>query len=230
MTAPPNAPAAKTRFGMSLRACIIVLASVTLGLSACTSQRARAPTAAPAAKPASRVPGTVVLDPNSYEQDKNRIKQALARDNDSLAPADVGYYMDVLQARLAQVADKRLAVTRKDDRMVLALSLRFESDGTTVDVDSQEVLMPLSRALVEYRMTLVTVYIGADGEAEAGKPALAQQRAQAVAQYLVKNGVHRKRIVIAASTASRPPLASLENRTCVELQVEPVVRRASAAP
>jgi outer membrane protein OmpA-like peptidoglycan-associated protein len=230
MTTTRNAPDARTRFGISLRACMIGLALI-LGVAACTSPRTRAPSAAPhAAKPASHMPGTVVLGPRNYEQDKSRIKQALAHANDSLAPAEVGYYMDVLQARLAQLADKRLAVTRKDERIVLALSLRFEAGSTRLEPDSREILTPLSSVLVEYHMTLVTVHIGADGDAVAGSPAVTQQRAQAVAQYFVKTGVHRKRIVIAGSGVNQPPVASLENRTRVELQVEPLVHSVSAAP
>jgi outer membrane protein OmpA-like peptidoglycan-associated protein len=209
---------------------MIVFALAILGLTACSSPRTRAPVvAAQAAKPASHAPSTVVLDPRHYEQDKNRIKQALAHGSDSLAPADVGYYMDVLQARLVQLADKRLAVTRKDDRIILALSLRFESAGTRIDSDSQQILTPLSSALVEYRMTLVTVHIDVDGDTETGSPTLAQRRAQALAQYLVNSGVQRKRIVIAGSSKNLPPLTNLENRTRVELQVEPIVRSVNAA-
>ena len=231
MTATRNGTDARTRLGMSLRACVLVFAAVILSLTACTSPRTRAPGAAPsAAKPASHVPGTVVLDPHHNEQGNDRSKQEFAHGNELLAPAEVGYYMDVLQARLKQLADKHVTVTRKDDRIVLALSLRFEAGSTRIDADSQEILVPLSSALVEYRMTLVTVHIGADGDPQAGSPALTQQRAQAVAQYLVKTGVHRKRIVIAGSSVNRPPLAGLENRTRVELQVEPLVRSVSAAP
>jgi outer membrane protein OmpA-like peptidoglycan-associated protein len=219
---PRNVIGVGTRLRILPHLCVIASTAAILALAACASPRPH--THSPAVNSVSRVPGTVVLDPLNYERDKDRIKQALVRDSDSLAPTEVGYYMDVLQGRLKQLADKRMAVARHDDRIVLALTLSFESGGARIDSGSTEILTPLSRVLVEYRMTLVSVHIGADDDSAAGRPQLAEQRARVVAQHLVDAGVRRKRIVIAGAGVSRSPLASLENSTHVELQVEPIVR------
>jgi outer membrane protein OmpA-like peptidoglycan-associated protein len=221
---PRNRIGAGRPLRFSLHACLIVLVVAILSLTACSSPPKRAPIASKPAQAISHVPGTVVLDPLNQERDKKRIKQALASGRDSLASTEVGYYMDVLQGRLKQLADKRMAVTRVDDRIILALSLRFESGSTRIDSGIAEILSPLSSALVEYRKTLVSVHIGADAD----MPALAEQRARVVAQYLVNAGVQRKRVVIAGSAENQPLPASQENSTRVELQLEPVVRSVSA--
>jgi outer membrane protein OmpA-like peptidoglycan-associated protein len=206
---------------------LIVLVVAFLSLVACAAQPKRAPIASQSMKSANRVPGTVVLDPINHEQDKKRIKQTLGDGRDSLAPTEVGYYMDVLQGRLKQFADKRMAVSRHDDQIVLALSLLFEPDSPRLDSGVAEILAPLSSALVEYRKTLVSVHVAADDDTVARGLALSEQRARTVAQYFVKAGVHSKRIVIAGSHVNRPPVANLENRTRVELLVEPVMRSVS---
>ena len=203
--------------------CLCALVVAFLGLVACTSQPKRAPIASQPAKSANRVPGTVVLDPINHVQEKKRSKHTLGDGRDSLAPAEVGYYMDVLQGRLKQVADKRMAVSRHDDQIVLALSLIFEPGSSRLDSGVAEILAPLSSALVEYRKTTVSVHVAADDETLTHGPALSEQRARAIAQYFVKAGVHSKRIVLAGSYVDRPPAANLENRTRIEVLVEPIV-------
>ena len=175
-----------------------------------------------------------MLDPSSYEQDKNRTKLALATNSrDSLASSEVGYYMDVLQGRLKQVAGKLVGIGRKGDRIVLSLPGRsgFESSNTEINPSIREALAPLSKVLVEYRMTLVSVRIRADDSGPQGiNPQLAEQRALAVAGYLTEAGVSGKRIVIAGSGLSRPPAANSgpETRARIELQLEPIVRAAGS--
>ena len=175
-----------------------------------------------------------MLDPRSYEQDKNRIKLALAKNSrNSLASSEVGYYMDVLQGRLKQVAGKSIGVGRQGDRIVLDLSgrLAFESGSAQITPDIREILTPLSNVLVEYRKTLVSVQVRADdSDAQAINPPLAEQRALAVAHYLAEAGVAGKRIVIAESGLNRPSAANVspENRTHTELQLEPIVGAAGS--
>ena len=213
------------------------LAAAILALAACALPRTRTPVPRPPAKPPSSVPATptagiAVLDPRSYEQDKNRIKLALAKNSrNSLASSEVGYYMDVLQGRLKQVAGKSIGVGRQGDRIVLDLSgrLAFESGSAQITPDIREILTPLSKVLVEYWKTLVSVQVRADdSDAQAINPPLAEQRALAVAHYLAEAGVADKRIVIAGSGLNRPPAANVspENRAHVELRFEPIVRAA----
>ena len=160
-----------------------------------------------------------MLESHSYEQDKNRIKQALAiNSGDSLAPADVGYYMDVLQGRLKQVTGKSIGIGRQGDRIVLDLTSRmaFGPGSTQLSPGNHAILAPLSKVLVEYRMTLVSVRVRADDSVtHAIDPHLSEQRAQAIANDLAEAGVGLKRIVIAGVGA--------ESRVRVELLLEPIV-------
>jgi outer membrane protein OmpA-like peptidoglycan-associated protein len=211
------------------------LVAAMLALAACAVPRTRAPVPAPPAKPPRSVPAApaadiAALDPRSYEQDKNRIKLALAKNSrNSLASSEVGYYMDVLQARLKQVAGKSIGVGRQGDRVVLDLSgrLAFESGSAQITPGIREILMPLTKVLVEYRKTLVSVQVRADDSGvPAINPQVAELRVLAVAHYLAEAGVAGKRIVIARSGLNRPPAANVspENRTRMELQLEPIVR------
>ena len=211
------------------------LVGAILALAGCASPHTRSPTAPPPAKStanvtAAPVPGVVVLEQRSYEQDKDHIKLALAKNSrDSLASSDVGYYLDVLQGRLKQVADKSIGIDRQGDSIVIDFSfeLGFESGSAQTNPGIREILTPLAKVLVEYRMTLVSVQARADESGQqAGNPRLAQQRALAVAHYLKTVGVAGKRIVIAGYGVDQAPATSLspENRTHVKLQLEPIVR------
>jgi outer membrane protein OmpA-like peptidoglycan-associated protein len=225
----------RTGHNWKLRGPHYALAAAALCLVACAAtptSTGKTTTAASSEKPASRpahaapVAGTVVLDPLSYEQDKDRIKRSLANNRrDSLSPSQVGYYMDVLQGRLKQLGGQFMTIVRHDDRIVLALSLNFEPGSSRIDSDTHLFLTPLSAVLVEYRMTFVSVHIGNDdANPTAGGAPLMDERAKAVTQYLIKAGVAGKRVVIVGSGANRPPLVSLEKSTRIELQIEPIVR------
>jgi outer membrane protein OmpA-like peptidoglycan-associated protein len=171
-----------------------------------------------------------VLDPRAEEQDKNRIKLALAKSShDALTPAQVGYYMDVLHGRLKQVAG--VAVDRHDERIILNLSLRFKTGGAKLDAGMHEILTQLSNVLVEYHMTMVSVHMDAGAvDDPSASPALMGQRAQALAHYLTKAGVAGKRIVIAGSASRRSlPGDAGEDRAHVQLQIEPIVSASAPA-
>lgn len=178
-----------------------------------------APLPAPVAAPA---PTAAVLDSRSYEQDKNRIKQALANNSgDALAAADVGYYMDVLQGRLKQLLGKGIARRREGITLDLSGRVFFEPGSTQIGAGVREILAPLAKVLVEYRMTLVSVQVRADDpRTHVIDPALSQLHAQAIAHVLADAGVAVKRIVIAG--------VGSENRVRVGLQIEPIVRAAGS--
>lgn len=231
---------------------LALFVAIVAGLCACSSRQTHAPLAPPPAPvetpiepaappaqlppkstivaPAITTPRVAVLDPRNEQQDKARIKLALAKNShDSLGPADVGYYMDVLQGRLKQIAGKDLGVARQGDYVVLDMSFRpgFERGSAQLDSSIRDALKPLSKVLVEYRMTLVSVQIRADDSgAQPIKTGLAERRAQALARALVEAGISAKRVVIAGlnssdqtETNSRP-----EDHLRVEMHLEPIVR------
>jgi outer membrane protein OmpA-like peptidoglycan-associated protein len=136
---------------------------------------------------------------------------------ESLAPADVGYYMDVLQGRLKQ-AMGNIGIGRQGDRIALDLTGRmtFAPGSTQPSAGNHAILASLSKVLVEYRMTLVSVRVRADDPATHAIDArLSEQRAQAIANDLAAAGVGLKRIVIAG--------VGEDKRAHVELSLEPIV-------
>jgi outer membrane protein OmpA-like peptidoglycan-associated protein len=218
-----------------LRALAVVM--LALALAACATHPKPAPVVAPPpTKPSHKVPAAhprvpapaptpqpapavAVLDSHSSEQDKTRIKQALAINSSGVPePADVGYYMDVLQGRLKQVAGKNVGIARHNDRIVIDLTSRvgFASDSAQISAGNHEILASLSRVFMEYRMTLVSVQVRAENTgAHAINPQLSEQRALAIAHDLADAGIAPNRIVVIG--------AGPENRVHVELQVEPIV-------
>lgn len=181
------------------------------------------------------VSGITMVEPRNYMQEKKRIKQELAKNSrDSLSSAEVGYYLDVLQGRLKQITSKNAdaGVGRKSNVIVVILSRRtgFESNNNQISSGIREILAPLSSVLVEYRMMLVTVKIVAESSGpRASNPVLSEQRAQAVARYLLDAGVSNKRIMVIASSQinSSTATAAVGGRENITLQLEPIVRATS---
>ena len=212
---------------------MFMVMTIALALAACamrpTHKPAPVPTkpapvvAAPAPEPE---PAFAVLDPGSYEQDRSRIKQTLAKnERDALPAADVGYYLDVLQGRLRQIVGKDVSVMRQGNRIALDLSRRvgFEPAGPQLGPGTPEFLAPLCKVLVEYRMVLVSIRVSPLDDASIANPRLADQRALALARQLADAGVANKRIVI-AGTGGR---SSSTARFRVELQLDPIIRAAA---
>jgi outer membrane protein OmpA-like peptidoglycan-associated protein len=174
----------------------------------------------PAAK-ASVPPEVKVLPPVGYEQEKTRLKQALAKNTaNTLAPDDVGYTLDVLHGRLRQEIGKSARITREADRIVIDLSgqLGFAYGADQVDAKGQQLLGALARVLVEYRTTFVSVLVR-DGETS--QPS--DLRAMALVHVLTQVGVARQRIVVIGQDTGGAN-ANVESVARVELLIEAIVR------
>lgn len=221
---------------------------VALALSACTTRAPRpaAPQAAPTPKPkvaaplapahvatapaahkppvakASAPPEVKVLPPTGYEQEKTRLKQALAKNTaNALAPDDVGYTMDVLHGRLRQEIGKSAHITRETDRIVIDLSgqLGFAHGADQIDAAGQQLLGALARVLVEYRTTFVSVLVRGG---ETSQPP-SDRRALALVRVLTQVGVARQRIVVIGQDTGGAN-ADVESAARVELLIEAIVR------
>lgn len=223
---------------MNLYSCGLLV--VALALSACATRAPRPPVAPTAptaptpkpkvAAPATRVPPAAktpappevkVLPPAGYEQEKSRLKQALAKNTaNTLAPDDVGYTLDVLHGRLRQEIGKSAHITREADRIVIDLSgrLGFAHGAEQVDADGQHLLEALARVLIEYRTTFVSVLVR-NGET----PQHSDRRALALAHVLVQSGVARQRIVVIRQDSGGAN-ARVESIARVELSIEAIVR------
>jgi outer membrane protein OmpA-like peptidoglycan-associated protein len=211
---------------------VCLSALIVFTLAACTTLHPQAPHAKPPSRIVSSASGIAMLDPGSYEQDRDRIIRTLANDErDSLAPSEVGYYMDILQGRLKQIPGNDLSVVRQVDRVVVDLTVRagFEPGNAQLMPAMRELLTPLSKALLEYRKTLLSVRIRPeDAGTQTSNARLAEQRAAAVARCLVDDGVASRHLVVIGTVASHTPAAKAgpEGPVRIQLQIEPIVRAA----
>lgn len=201
-------------------------ALAALALVACAAQRTTQP-------PPASTAATPPAETQPSDHPKAHAKPAAAKnDREALAPADVGYYLDVLEGRLKQEAGADVAIARQEQRIVLDLSQRvsFGAGSARIDTADRGELVALSKVLVEYRTTRVSLQVSADA-ADPSALQLAKKRARAVARCLTESGVAARRIVAAALEVAGPPArAGQEDRVQVEMRLEPIVRAADKAP
>lgn len=194
--------------------------ALLIALGACSSLRPKAPPAKRTPPAHASVPaGPRVTDPGNYEKEKSRIKATLAgNERDSLAPSEVGYYMDVLQGRLKQSAVTGMTIARQRDSIAVSAVVRdgFDPAGTQLTPGLRDILAPLAKTLLEYRKTVASLRVAPAG--------VNDQRASAVARYLISNGIAGKRIVIAGAGRTPTAAGAAEGIVRVEVRIEPVVR------
>lgn len=148
---------------------------------------------------------------------------------EALAPADVGYYLDVLEGRLEQSAGVGIARYRQGDRRRIELKLRarFESGSAGIEARLGALLKRLAAVLIEYRKTLIGVRMCVGGSGSEGvDPKLAGQRAMAVAHRLIDAGVAVNRIVVIPLEAQATHADDADCRRA-DLWLEPIVRAAN---
>lgn len=224
-----------------------VIALLAIGLGGCGSRTPPAPppvdpqehAAAPATpppppepppSPPTRVPSLVIVQPAELQVTRTARRQTLVGSGRRVSPDEIGYYMDVQQARLQQVGGHWFSVMRQGHSVRLSLPGRwsFKVGSAELSASAQSALASIARVLADYRLSLITVHGHTD---DAGDPAfnqtLSEKRALAVARHLVSEGVAPDRILVVGHGAANP-LASNgsedgreENRR-VELQVDPL--------
>jgi len=231
-----------------LRACILVL--MAHGLCACAPHRTHpapvvnapvstavaAPTPTPTPKAAvTHVPTSSAPEAPTYAQDADKARATLARKSgEGLTPDKVGYYMDVLQARLRQAVAPHVQIARKQASIVMSLSggCEFSTGRMQPDAASRDVFGASAGVLKEYRKTLVTV-LAQDAQADAAPadPQLLRRCALATALQLSAAGLNAKHIVVpGASAAGAPPVeAGSAQRVRYELTIDPIAESASEA-
>lgn len=158
------------------------------------------------------------------------MKLELAKQGDALAPAEVGYYMDVLQGRLKQVVQNEVTMTRYDDHIVIKGFTRLISLSGHLQEDAGfvSVLAPLAEVLIEFRKTVLIVRVRPVNNRLA--PALAEQCALAITHQFEKAGVVRKRLAVAGAGAApaAPETSGVQTAPSdpvqFELDIEPVLR------
>jgi outer membrane protein OmpA-like peptidoglycan-associated protein len=149
----------------------------------------------------------------------------------ALAGAAVGNYLDQQQAALQQdLQGTGAAVERQGDRLLVTLP-----SNVTFDVDSAQIkpqfygpLNQVASTLQQYQQSYVNVYGHTDSTGPtAYNQQLSEQRAQAVANYLISRGVNPVRVV-ARGFGETQPIADnstafgREQNRRVELEIVPL--------
>lgn len=150
-----------------------------------------------------------VLDPDDYERDVDRRKQALARTlEEGPAAGDTGYYLDVQEAQLRQaLGGTGIGLIREDPRLRLRISgtEAFATGSAELSPAIEESLATIAKVLADYRLTLVVVHGHTDPAGDAAiNQRLSEARAVAVARRLVASGLAAERIVTVGHGESRP--------------------------
>ncbi|MEJ2404059.1 MAG: OmpA family protein [Candidatus Thiodiazotropha sp.] len=150
----------------------------------------------------------------------------------AIAGGGVGYYMDVQEAKLRQrLQNTGVSVTRSGDNIILNLpgNITFEVNKTQVKPDFVEILGSVALVLKEYKSTMIEVAGHTDSTgSDAYNQLLSQQRAQAVSNILIRDGVAAVRIDTVGYGETRPiasnstPQGRQQNRR-VELTLLPYV-------
>ena len=151
----------------------------------------------------------------------------------ALAGAGVGYYMDVQEAKLRQrLEGTGVSVTRIGNNITLNMPGHITFAVNSADLNARffNVLDGVALVLKEYDKTVVEVAGHTDSTgSDAYNLQLSQRRAEAVASYLVSQGIKRERL-ITVGAGEAYPIASNDteegraaNRR-VELTIVPVTK------
>ena len=157
----------------------------------------------------------------------------------AIAGGAVGAYMDRQEAELRrQTAGTGVDVIRQGDELLLRMpaGITFAFDSYNVQPQFQSTLNEVAQTLNQYPSTMIDVLGHTDSVGtDAYNQQLSQQRAQAVANYLVARGVSSARIATRGYGESMP-IATNEteagraaNRR-VEIKVVPVSQPAYGQP
>lgn len=176
--------------------------ATTPGAGAVVSPAAPAAVARPAA---ARPAGLVRAADLDSVAEARRMVLILA--GDRVAQGDVGYYVDVQEARFRQLAGRGLDVSREGATLTLRLTSQFafEVGRSTLSANARALVGDVARVLADYRLSVVTILGHTDDSGDAAQnQTLSEQRALAVLRQVVENGVAAGRVLAVGFGASRP--------------------------
>lgn len=148
------------------------------------------------------------VDPGDYQAVRKQRIEALAdRSGNALSEKGVGYYMEVMEAKLRQsTAEATVNVVLQGENIVIGpIEDAFARDSVQLADGVSSMLAVVAPVLTEFSKTLVTVrcYTDSNGAADYNL-ALSKRRGLAVARYLVKAGVEAARILVVGYGESEP--------------------------
>lgn len=230
----PTRRTGHTRAGAALVAGLLLTTGCTSLPLAGSEPSGETDAPAPREETARSVPGLALLNPQHAEREIARQKDALAHRNElAIAPADTGYYMDILEAEFRQALQHSpVEAFRRETDILLRIpgSLAFATGSEQLEAMARPVLARIAEVVSRYDATLVIVDSHTD---PTGDPAvnleLSKWRAIAVSGYLVDHGVDVRRILAFGHGESRPPgdngsNTGGESSRRIEIRLTPIIR------
>jgi len=162
---------------------------------------------------------------------QRRAEYLVARGSATVAPGNVGYYLQAIAAACQNVVGPQLKVEQAPGLVLLRLpaGLAFTGTGASLSPAAAGVLAGMAGVLQDYALSLVEISGHSDRSGDpAADEALSFQRAVAVAQFLEAQGVDPLRFA-AVGLGGRQPLADSatpEGRAAnrrVELRIVPLL-------
>lgn len=175
-----------------------------------------------------------VLDPDNDADALSRHRRALiAATNDALDSNEIGYYIDILEARLIQqVRDSSVSIIRNGTTFTLLIagSAAFDNNGSRLKHGIRNSMASITGVLEEYRNIQISIFGHTDNTGDGGyNQRLSVRRAQSVARFMIDGGVAAKRIAIIGYGEERPsvPNETAEGRRRnrrIEILLTPLAR------
>ena len=143
--------------------------------------------------------------------EKLRYSHLLDKGYQALESDEIGYYMDIQEARLRQeFAHKDILIKRDQDviKLVIPGTSMFAKNSTDLNPEVKNSLNSIAYVLAEYNKTFVAVegYADNSGVAEYNQR-LSEQRALSAGNYLANKGVEVERLII-IGYGDKHPLAN----------------------
>ena len=167
----------------------------------------------------------------------NRSEVLIGTGVGAVAGTAVGVYLENQRKKIEEATrGTAIEVENTGDALLVNIpsEVNFATGSYTISSDARPVLNKVAQILVEYDKSFVDVYGHTDSDgSEAFNQRLSEQRAEAVADLLVQNGVIRQRIATRGYGETQPIASNdtaagkAQNRR-VEIKVVPITEEPSA--